>query len=66
MAKRITKEEKAEANAMWDLLKEKEKQLSELEKIDSKKSRYKQGALKRSITKLTDKFCLRCLELLKR
>ena len=66
MAKRIKKVERAEVNVMWDLIKKKERQLKELEKTDSKESRYKQGAMKRSITKLTDKFCLRCLELLKR
>lgn len=61
-----TRKEKAEVNAMWDLLEEKRKQLSELEKTDSKDSRYKQGALKRSISKLNDKFCSRSIEIFRR
>lgn len=65
MGKRIKKKDRAEVDAMWDLLEEKKKKLAELEKIDSKKSRYKQGGLKRSITILNEKFCLRSIEILK-
>lgn len=65
MAKRISKKDRAEVDAMWDLLEEKKKQLAELEKTDSKKSKRKQGALKSSISKLNDKFCNRSLEIMK-
>lgn len=65
MAKRTSKAERAEVNAMWDLLEEKKKQLAEWKKINSKASRYKQGALKRSISKLNDEVCSRSIEILR-
>ena len=64
MTRRLTKQEKAELNGLWDKLTDKEKEFEELEKIDTKEARARKSYIKRRITQSRDKFCNRAIELM--